>query len=145
MFDEKWNVRFWSLAKEVAEWSKDPTTAVGAVIVSPTKSVLSTGYNGFPPGVNDDVMDRYQRPEKYYWTEHAERSAMYFAAANGVSISGAGLYVTMFPCSDCARGIIRTGIVHVCAPPWREGQWAESSQRAARMLDEAGVQVTYLL
>lgn len=136
---EKWDQRFLDLAKHIAGWSKDRSTQVGAVIVGPQREIRSTGYNGFPPGVDDRPDVRHERPRKYLFVEHAERNAIYFAALNGVRLEGCTLYVTMFPCADCARGIIRAGIKRVVAPKPARADWAEQHEAARIMLEEACV------
>lgn len=141
---EKWDQRFMLLASHIATWSKDRSTKVGAVIVGPSREIRSTGYNGFPSGVDDDVPERHERPAKYAWSEHAERNALYFASAIGVSVAGCTLYSTAFPCADCARGILRSGLARVVAPTAPEpigvpGDWRESCRIARTMFCEAGV------
>lgn len=105
-----WNKRFMDLAEHVAGWSKDPSTKVGAVIVNDMKQVLSMGYNGFPRGVHD-CSERYNdRATKLKFVAHAERNALDNAYVN---VEGATLYSTLFPCNDCAKGIIQRGIRQV--------------------------------
>jgi dCMP deaminase len=106
----KWHVRFIELARLIASWSKDLSTKVGAVAVGPSREICSVGYNGLPRGVDDTIESRYERPAKYIWTEHAERNLVYNASRIGVSLQGCHLYCTHFPCPDCARGIIQSGI-----------------------------------
>lgn len=107
---ESWVTYFRELAKTVATKSKDPHTHIGAVIVGMDKEIVSTGYNSFPRGMNDDVQERYERPEKYFWMEHAERNAIYNAARIGVSTKGCTLFLDhWFPCVECARAIINSG------------------------------------
>ena len=110
MFSDKWNKRFMEVAFLVASWSKDPSTKTGAVIVGPDKEIRSTGYNGPVRGVDDDVPERYERPTKYDFFEHAERNALYNACLTGVSVKGCVMYATHAPCVDCARAIIQAGI-----------------------------------
>ena len=76
--------------------------------------IVSTGYNSFPRGIDDNVAERQERPEKYFWFEHAERNAIYNAARIGVSTKGCTMFLTCdIPCADCARGIINAGIIKV--------------------------------
>lgn len=112
----KWHLRFLDMAKLVATWSKDRSTQVGAVAVGSNREVRAMGYNGFPRGVDDDVEERYERPVKYLFTEHAERNLLYNATRIGVSLDGCALYCTHFPCADCARGIIQSGISSLYYP-----------------------------
>lgn len=106
-----WNVRFLKLAKEVSSWSKDQSSQVGAVIVTPDKNPVSFGYNGMPPGIDDSVSSRHERPEKYFWMEHAERNAIYQADRH--LLKDSIIYVTHHPCADCARAIIKSKISEV--------------------------------
>lgn len=143
-----WTDYFYSIAEAVKQKSKDRYTQIGAVIVGKNKEILSTGYNSFPRGINDTVDDRQERPEKYYWFEHAERNAIYNAARIGVSTEGASMYLTCsIPCADCARGIINAGIseifIHRELNPVSL-KWSESAARSLEMFKEAGVQINWL-
>ena len=113
-----WSDYFFEICKSVSLKSKDPSYKVGCVIVGEDNEIKSTGFNGFPSGVQDSmefVPRRYERPEKYVWTEHAERNAIYLASRNGVSLKNCKIYVNWMPCAECARAIIQSGIreVHV--------------------------------
>lgn len=110
MNSNKWHKRFLRVAYETASWSKDTSTKVGAVIIGVDKKPKSFGYNGMPRDVNDDVPSRYERPEKYLFFEHAERNAIYNA---DVPLDGCTIYITHFPCADCARAIIQKRITAV--------------------------------
>lgn len=120
--------------------SHDPNTQNGAVIKS--VSHFAWAANALPRGVAATT-ERLAAPEKYQWIEHAERAAIYAAAARGVPTSGATLYCPWFACTDCARAIILAGIrevvgLAVCrnATPAR---WLANVEAAGRMLEEAGV------
>ena len=117
MFTEKWHYRFMDIAKLISTWSKDTSTKTGAVIVGPDKEIRATGYNGFVRGVDDDVFERFERPTKYDFFEHAERNAIYNACLCGTSVKGCVLYATHFPCTDCTRAIIQSGIKLVVTNP----------------------------
>ena len=82
MTSSNWDIRWMALAQFIATWSKDRGRKVGAVIVGPDNEIRSTGYNGIPRGVNDDVEERHEATngEKYLWVSHAERNAIYNAA-----------------------------------------------------------------
>ena len=113
-------------------------TQIGAVIVGKDKEIVSTGYNSFPRGIDDNIRERQERPEKYFWFEHAERNAIYNAARIGVSTKGCTMYLSCgVPCSDCARGIINAGIVRIfCerAGYGAEGKkWDESAERSWKL------------
>ena len=139
----KWDKRYLALAKEVASWSKDPSTQVGAVTVGNKKEVLSQGFNGFPRGIVDSE-DRYNNREtKYKYVVHAEMNAIYNATYSGVSLDGAVLYVYGLPiCSECAKGIIQVGIKKVIIEKSKElDNWNESVALSQKMFDEAGVEL----
>ena len=118
---------------------------IGAVIVGPDNEIRSTGYNSFPKGLNDDLQERQERPEKYYWIEHAERNALYNAAKIGVSTKNCVMYLNCgVPCCDCARGIINAGIktIYVCEKDiTKSDHWLEHSKRSQIMFEESGVEV----
>lgn len=122
----QWIARFSEMAQLVSTWSEDPSTGVGAVIVTLEGDILSTGWNGLPRGVKQ-APERFERPEKYYYFEHAERNAIYNATRNGVSLRDSCIVTTHFPCPDCARGIIQSGIktVYYCeqlvSDKWKDG------------------------
>ena len=112
---DKWNHRFLDLARHVAQWSRDPSTKVGAVIAR-DKKVLGIGYNGFPAGVHDNA-DRYNhRPTKYEFVVHAERNALDDAQGD---LTGATLYCTLSPCHECMKGIIQRKIDRVVYSEFR--------------------------
>ena len=112
----KWDIRFLELAKGIAGWSKDPSRKIGAIAVD-DRSVVAQGYNGFPRGI-EDYAERYEdRDLKYKLVVHAEMNVIYNATYNGVSLDGATLYVWGLPvCSECAKGVIQTGIRRVVMP-----------------------------
>jgi dCMP deaminase len=144
----EWDEYFMTMVYLVSMRSKDQSTHIGAVIVGPDREVRSTGYNSFPIGLNDTVQERQQRPEKYFWFEHAERSAILLAARTGISLAGCTMYTQGIPCADCARAVIQAGIKEVVLhKQWsfEEGQqkWAESGQRSAQMFEECGIKVRY--
>lgn len=140
-----WDTRIMDLAKYVGQWSKDEARKVGCVIVGPGNEIRAIGYNGFPRGVNDDTGDRHKRPAKYKWTEHAERNAIYQAARAGISLEGCRMYLPWFPCMDCARAIIQSGITElVCVQPdYSDPQWGEDFVSVPELLEEGGVHVRW--
>ena len=133
------------MAALVSYWSKDRSTRVGCVIVGEAGQVLSTGYNGFPRGIDDDAAERHARPAKYLWTEHAERNAVYNAARTGVSLLGSSLYLPWFPCADCARAVIQSGIAVIVVQKAKrdDTHWDETLSVAEEMLAEAGVVIRW--
>lgn len=145
---EKWDKRFMLLAHDIAEWSKESGRRVGAVIVGPDKDVRATGFNGLPRGVNDDIPERHSRETgaKYLWSCHAERNAIYNAARAGAKVKGCSIYVPWFPCLECTKAIIQSGISRVVAYRSEEHdpKWSEEFKIAKQMLSEADVSVEYI-
>lgn len=137
-----WNDYFFEMATLVSKKSKDRSTKVGCVIVGPNNEVRTTGYNGFCRGVNDDIDSRHDRPEKYFWTEHAERNAIYNAARNGIPLEGCTAYTTLVPCADCTRALIQSGVKSIlfCSGEANE-KWTDSFQRSLAMAREANVEM----
>ena len=142
-FNDSWNITFMRMAQEMSARSKDTSTKVGAVVISPTGEVLSTGYNGFPRKVNDNVPTRLVRPTKYDFVVHAEENSLLNAGRNGTKVAGGILYVTMPPCTHCAGSIIQAGIREVVyLEPDVQKQipgWRDTLKYSFEMFDEAGV------
>lgn len=136
---DKWDKRFLDLATHVSEWSKDPSTKVGSVIVAPDKRIMSVGYNGFPRGVEDSEERLNDRPTKYAFVAHAERNAL---DNIDTSIRGCTMYVTLQPCPECVKSIIQRGIKKVVYRfnPERENL-SNFMQYSLAMCIEAGVDV----
>lgn len=130
-----------SLAKFISNWSKDPSTKVGAVIVDDDNRIVSTGYNGFAKRVSDES-DRYDdRAVKYKIILHAEENAIMFANR---SLEGCSLYVTnLYPCAHCASLIIQSGIrkVYIQKSLLIPDRWKESMEWTMRLFAEGGVEV----
>jgi len=139
--DAMWDERFMRLAAHVAQWSKDPSTKVGAVIVDSKRRVIAMGYNGFPRGV-DDSPERYaDREVKYAHVVHAELNAILNALG---PVEGCTLYTTLEPCTGCAKAIIQSGISRVVLPDRTEQpidevrrRWGKDQEIAYEMMDEA--------
>lgn len=141
-----WDSYFMEMAELVASKSKDRSTKVGCVIVGPNHEVRTTGYNGFCRGIDDDVDERHERPEKYLWTEHAERNAIYNAARNGIRIEDCTAYTTVFPCADCARSFIQSGVKRVVTRPIgkKTSIPVESYVLANKMFSEVGISINMI-
>ena len=133
------------LTKHIASWSKDKSKKCGAVIVDSENRIVSVGYNGFPSGADDTIEERHERPAKYMYTEHAERNAIYNAARIGVTTKGCTMFIMWFPCADCGRSIIQSGISKlVCyAPDFNTPRWGEQFRVSAEMLVESGITLEY--
>jgi len=134
-----WDQYFLNLALQVARKSKDPSTKVGAILVNDRQSIISTGFNGFPRGVQD-LATRYEdKPTKRLFVQHAERNALDQAECR---VTGYSLYVTLCPCSECCKSIIQRGVTKVvCLPhdPVRHPDWEDSFNFSKDLLKEAGV------
>ena len=143
-----WKQYFRNIVHQVKLKSKDKNTQIGAVIVGKDNEIVSTGYNSFPRGIYDEEPLRQERPEKYYWFEHAERNSIYNAARIGVSTKNTTMYLTCgIPCADCCRGIINAGITKIVCEVGDVGakgvKWEESGKRSQQMFLEAGVTIEY--
>ena len=138
-----WDEYFMGVAMLAARRSKDPSTQVGACIVSQDNIIISTGYNGMPKGCSDDEFpwDRTGEETKYPYVVHAELNAI--LNANGRDLRGSKLYVALFPCNECAKAIIQSGVAEVV---YLSDKYAGTPMNVAskRMLDAAGVKRTQL-
>ncbi len=137
-----WDEYFMGVALLAAQRSKDPSTQVGACIIDSDKRILSTGYNGFPKGCSDDEFpwnrDESLGETKYQYVVHAELNAI--LNASGKKLAGATVYVGLFPCNECAKAIIQSGIAEVVylSDKYHNTAPMEASRK---MLDAAGVKV----
>lgn len=142
-----WDEYFMSIAKLSAMRSKDPSTQVGACIVSDNNRILSIGYNGAPNGYHDDEFpwDREgdKLDTKYMYVVHAERNAILNYRGNIKDFDGAKLYVTLFPCNECAKEVIQVGIKDII---YLDDKYARSNgvMAAKRMLDVCDVNYSKL-
>jgi len=138
---------FMEMAELVSTKSKDHSTKVGCVLVGPNNEVRSTGYNGFCRGVDDNIEERYQKPEKLFWTEHAERNAIFNAARHGTALEGCTAYIKapIPPCADCTRAFIQSGIKKIVIEPSKHenGMWINHFKRSVIMLQESGVELVF--
>ena len=135
-----WDEYFMGIAMLAARRSKDPNTQVGACIVSEDNIIISTGYNGMPKGCSDDIFpwerDGQQDMTKYPYVVHAELNAI--LNANGRDLRGSRVYVALFPCNECAKAIIQSGVKEVI---YLSDKYADTlgTMASKRMLDAAGV------
>ena len=146
ILSNKWDIRYLQLAQEVASWSKDPSTQIGAIAVGNKGQVLSQGYNGFPRGIIDKDAYYLDRETKYKYVVHAEMNVIYNATYNGVSLDGATLYVTGLPvCSDCAKGVIQVGIQRVVMKEQNVPlKWIDSWKTTAGMFEQANIKWEFI-
>ena len=109
-----WDEYFMTFANVASQKSKDPSTQVGACIVDPQKRVVGLGYNGFPKGCNDSNFPMAREGKfletKYPYVVHAEPNAILNSTKD---THGCKIYVTLFPCNECAKMIIQAGIKEV--------------------------------
>ena len=140
-----WDEYFMGVAQLAAMRSKDPSTQVGCCIVDEQNRILSTGYNGFPQGCDDDEFpwgrDESQGETKYPYVVHGELNAS--LNNRGKSLQGSRLYVGLFPCNECAKAIIQAGVAEVI---YLSDKYANtpSTQASKRMLAAAGVKLRQL-
>ena len=139
-----WDEYFMGIAMLSAQRSKDNSTQVGACIVNDQHKIVSVGYNGMPTGCDDDDMPWERSAEspldtKYPFVCHAELNAILNSSFG--SLSGCTLYVTLFPCNECAKAIIQCGISEVI---FCENKYAGSDgvKASMKMFDMAGVKMT---
>lgn len=137
-----WDEYFMSIAKLSAMRSKDPNTQVGACIVSNDNRILSIGYNGAPNGFDDEKFPWAREGEnlntKYPYVCHAELNAILNYRGSKKDLESAKIYVDLFPCNECAKVIIQSGIKEVI---YLSDKYANSENNIAsrRLLDECGV------
>ena len=141
-----WDEYFMGIAMLSGMRSKDPNTQVGACIVDPEHKILSMGYNGFPLGCSDDEFPWVREGEnplktKYVYTVHSELNAI--LNFRGGSLEGAKLYVSLFPCNECAKAIIQSGIKRIV---YESDKYADSETTIAskKMLQAAGIELVQL-
>ena len=140
-----WDEYFMGIAMLAARRSKDPNTQVGACIVSQDNIIISTGYNGMPKGCSDDIFpwerEGQQDMTKYPYVVHAELNAI--LNASGRDLRGSRIFVALFPCNECAKAIIQSGIKEVL---YLSDKYKDTMLNLAskKMLDAAGVKYTKL-
>ena len=145
MLDTKWKKRFLKLSKEISTWSKDPSTKVGALIISEDRNIISTGYNGFPRNIEDTEERLNNRELKYKFILHAEMNCILNALYNGRSVKDCILFVHgLPPCSECTKSIIQAGIKKVITDSKATDNWKESLKLSLEMLKEANVEIEFI-
>lgn len=135
-----WDEYFTGIAILSGMRSKDPNTQVGACIVDKNNRILSVGYNGFPNGCADDLFPWAREGDvldtKYAFVAHSELNAI--LNYRGGNLEGSRIYVSLFPCNECAKAIIQSGIKMICYDSDKYGETA-GVRASKRMLDAAGV------
>lgn len=139
-------LQFMKVAESFADMSKD-TTKVGCVILdSETNSILSAGLNGMPREIDENIKERWNRPQKYSFISHAEANSVAQAALNGIPLRGSTCVVNYFPCSECAKLLIQSGIKTIVTKEadMESEKWGESFRYSKIMFSEAGLDIQYV-
>lgn len=139
----KWDKRFLKLAKHVSEWSKDPSTKVGCVLVNDDKQVISMGYNGFPRGVEDSDERLNDRSTKYLMVQHAEANTLTQAI---IVERGLTAYVTHKPCANCTGLLIQSGVKRIVTTVPDSGiteRFKDSFTASDLMISEADIEIEH--
>lgn len=138
-----WDEYFMGIAELSAQRSKDPSTQVGACIVSQDNKILSVGYNGMPKSCSDDEFPWERQggnlDTKYFFVCHAELNAI--LNFRGGSLEGSKIYTTLFPCNECAKAIIQSGVSEII---YKSNKYADSDSVVAStlMFKTAGIKMT---
>ena len=142
-----WDEYFMAIAKLSGMRSKDPNTQVGACVVGNDNRILSIGYNGTPNGFEDENFpwQREGDPKetKYLYVVHAERNAILNYKGSRSDLNGAKIYVDLFPCNECAKEIIQSGIKEVI---YLSDKYAHTDETivSKKLFDECGVKYTQI-
>ena len=136
----KWDARWLEIAGVVSTWSKDPSTKIGAIAVK-DKRLVSTGYNGFPRGIQDYDHRGNNREEKYKYVVHAEMNCIYNANYHNQSLKGSTMYIVGLPvCHECAKGLIQVGVKRIVTPQQDiPEKWQQSCGDAHLFFEEVGI------
>ena len=140
-------LQYFRVAQSFAEMSKDPSTKVGCVLLAEESNhVLSAGFNGFPRGIDETIPSRWERPEKYSLISHAEANSISQAARTGTPLNKSICVVTLFPCAECCKLLIQSGISRVITrePDFDSEKWGDSFRYSRNMFTEAGIVVQYV-
>lgn len=147
MIKADWDQRYIDLAKFISQWSKDPSTKTGAVLVRDNR-IVSVGYNGFAEGVQDTQERLNDRPTKYKYTVHCEKNAVLTAAKQGNSTNKTTLYTWPFQsCLDCTSHMIQAGVIRHVAPKVPDElleRWGEDMAEATALFYSVGIEVVLL-
>lgn len=140
----KWDERFLDVARLVSNWSKDPGTRIGAVLVH-ERRILATGYNGIPQGIHDDLLLHVERSVKLAYTIHAEINALLNAAKYGISTNNTTIYITADPCVDCCKALIQAGVKRIVVPKQLDfdfdKRWQGNLELARTLLSEVSISI----
>lgn len=140
-------INFFKVALNMAStFSKDTSTKVGAIAIEPnTLQIKSIGYNGLPRKL-EETAERWKKPNKYLYVVHAEANMICNASLNGVSLADSILIVTFYPCNECAKLIVQSGIKIIITkqPDSSKKNWTESFKISKEIFDELGIQIILL-
>jgi dCMP deaminase len=136
---KSWIQKYMDLAEFLTAWSKDESTKVAAVIVSPHNTPVSFGYNGPPRGFPDDYPELKYRPSKYNFVIHAELNAILNAGIDGKPLTDCILFCTHHPCANCAGAIAQVGIKEVYYLRDMDPRWVLSTNAARVIFNQCGV------
>ncbi|MET0605101.1 MAG: deaminase [Beijerinckiaceae bacterium] len=130
-------------AAAIASMSPNKVRKVGCALISADGRSRIFACNTFPDGVRD-IPERHEGDGRFIWMEHAERNALCEAARRGVATKGATMASTLYPCIDCARAIVQSGVVHLVTPEpdFSEPTWGAAFQISRVILEEGGVRFT---
>lgn len=142
----KWDVRFLEICKLISTWSKDPSTKIGAIAVNPERRILAQGYNGFPSGAKDRLLDYDDRETKYRMVIHAESNIIYNACRFRVGLELSTIYVYgMYPCPECVKALSQVGIARIVFQVGQSKnteQWKGLFGTSRQILHELGIGFT---
>ena len=141
-------IKYFKLCKFQADlFSKDPSTKVCCLFIDPISlRILSTGYNGMPRKINENISERWERPCKYKYVVHAEANGIYNASRSGVSLENSACFVNFFPCSTCTKGLIQIGISMLITtePDFNHVTYCEDFKFSLEMLKEVNINIIYV-
>ena len=132
--------------REIAEQSPDDNKRVGCVLVNTNNEIVSEACNDLVDGL-ECRESRCTRPHKYKWIEHAERNAIYKACREGKSLMNATAYINWWPCVECCRALIQSGIIKVVVPQrpdFNHPHWGDDFRLTFQMFDESGMEYVFL-
>lgn len=140
-------IKFFKLAQFQAKlFSKDPSTQVCSLFIAPESlQIISAGYNGLPRNIKEHSY-RWTRPEKYKYVVHAETNGIFNACRNGVSLKDSICFITMYPCSNCSKGLIQVGVkeIYTIKPDFEHHKYGEDFKYSKEMLEESNIKVFYI-
>lgn len=134
------------VAYQVAQLSRDPSTQNGAVLIDDYGTILSAEPNNFPDGVAETA-ERWERPAKYFFIEHAERNSIFAAARSGLNTNGLTMVCPWAACADCARAIVQAGIKTLVRhskandPSTTHARWDDTIVAGDALMIEGGVNI----